>query len=110
LVSIEPALPVPAEEPVGALCGDDESLPLHPPAASASATSRAAAVVRDRLEAAWKGGKPRVLSGLLGGFVADVRGAVDTGRRWPVVVTGYTMHQRSTVLRYLRAWGTSLEN
>ena len=23
---------------------------------------------------------------------------------------GYTMHQRATVLRYLRAWGTSLES
>src|SRR5215510_7931876 len=61
---------------LGAAAGVDESLlPLHPPAASARATSTAAVAALGRLVTEWKGGKPRVLSGLSGGAVAGVRRA-----------------------------------
>jgi len=56
---------------VGPVSGVDESLLLHPPAASASTTSAARAAVRevelDLVGRVWEGGKPRVLSGQFGG-------------------------------------------
>ena len=64
---------------VGPAPGADESLLLHPPAASASTTSAARAELRevvrdlvvdlvvDLVGRMWKGGKPRVLSGQFGG-------------------------------------------
>ena len=42
--------------------------------------------------------------------VGVLRGARRRARPRPVTPIGYTLHQRATVLRYLRAWGTSLES
>src|SRR5262249_11830255 len=87
----------PFEEPDGAAWGADESRLRHPPTASARAARTAAAVVLDGTEPAWMGAKPESFPVWSGGAVAGFRRASGTRRQRPVVVTGYTMHQRATV-------------